>query len=181
MSELWKPVVSFEADYEVSNFGRIRRKSSAQGAVQGRILKPLLVYQNRKRQTKRVRVCLYRDHNVYWRFVHHVVMLAFVGPRLSGYEVNHKDGNPCNNHLDNLEYVTHKQNQRHASQTNLMAFGQRNGANVLSEQDVRTIRAMTVIPRSDAAIARAFGVATETIRKIRLRKTWAWLDSPLEQ
>jgi len=33
-------------------------------------------------------------------------MLAFVGPRPDGMEIIHKDGDPCNNALTNLEYGT---------------------------------------------------------------------------
>lgn len=46
--------------------------------------------------------------------VHSLVMLAFVGPRPEGKEVNHKDGNKGNNSLDNLEYVTKSENVRHS-------------------------------------------------------------------
>lgn len=42
------------------------------------------------------------------RFVHRLVMLAFVGK--SKLQVHHKDGNKQNNNLENLEYVTNRQN-----------------------------------------------------------------------
>lgn len=44
--------------------------------------------------------------------IHRLVMLAFVGP--SKLHVNHKDFNTLNNHIDNLEYVTAKENMEHA-------------------------------------------------------------------
>ena len=44
--------------------------------------------------------------------VHRLVMLAFVGQ--SDMQVNHKDGNKQNNHIDNLEYCTPSQNIKHS-------------------------------------------------------------------
>ena len=42
--------------------------------------------------------------------VHRVVWEAFNGPIEDGYDIDHIDGNPHNNHLDNLEKVTHAEN-----------------------------------------------------------------------
>ena len=45
-------------------------------------------------------------------YVHRVVASAFLGPPPDGsrWQVHHRDGNPSNNRLDNLEYVTQSQN-----------------------------------------------------------------------
>ena len=49
-------------------------------------------------------------------YVHRVVAHAFLGPPPSedAWQVHHKDGNPGNNHVTNLEYVTCSQNHRHS-------------------------------------------------------------------
>jgi hypothetical protein len=44
------------------------------------------------------------------RYVHQLVMEAFVGPRPEGMEVCHFDGDPANNHLANLRYDTRRAN-----------------------------------------------------------------------
>ena len=48
--------------------------------------------------------------------VHRLVAFAFRGapPNADAWQVHHLDGNPSNNRLDNLEYVTHQQNMRHS-------------------------------------------------------------------
>lgn len=49
-------------------------------------------------------------------FVHRLVAFAFLGPppTAHAWPVHHLDGNPSNNRLDNLRYVTHQENMRHA-------------------------------------------------------------------
>ena len=48
--------------------------------------------------------------------VHRVVASSFFGPPPSedAWEVHHKDGNPGNNHISNLEYVTRSENVCHS-------------------------------------------------------------------
>ncbi|CAE7525189.1 unnamed protein product, partial [Symbiodinium sp. KB8] len=49
--------------------------------------------------------------------VHRLVTATFLGqPASADLDVNHKDGNRCNNNLENLEYVTRSENIRHAYQ-----------------------------------------------------------------
>ena len=49
-------------------------------------------------------------------FVHRVVAQTFLGPPPTKdvWQVHHRDGNPSNNHITNLEYVTCSQNHRHS-------------------------------------------------------------------
>lgn len=46
------------------------------------------------------------------RLVHNIVMDEFLGPQ-PNLQVNHKDLNKKNNNLDNLEFVTSRQNKHH--------------------------------------------------------------------
>lgn len=69
-------------------------------------------------------------------YVHRVVKLCFDGPPESDnlWQVHHRDGNPGNNALENLEYVSPSQNQLHAvalAGTSARQYGQGQARQVL--------------------------------------------------
>lgn len=100
--EEWRRV--WEAPrYLVSNYGRV------QNSITGRILKPGGVpYDTLTLMTD--------DGRKLYRHIHVLVAEAFICPRPPGYEVNHIDLDKRNNHASNLEWTTHGQNLRHASE-----------------------------------------------------------------
>src|SRR5271169_1445354 len=120
--ETWLNVPGYEGIYSVSSFGRIRRDRPGKGTcVVGRIMKTRLT------PAGYPIVCLtgsepgvQTDHTV-----HKLVTTAFWGPCPPGKEVNHKDGDKSNPRLDNLEYITPKENHEHAARTGLKASGDR--------------------------------------------------------
>lgn len=55
-------------------------------------------------------------------YAHRLVAIAFIKNDNIKKEVNHKDGNKLNNYVDNLEWVTSKENQQHALEKELRKF-----------------------------------------------------------
>ena len=53
------------------------------------------------------------------RSVHRLVAEAFIPNPSNKPEINHIDGNKNNNHINNLEWVTHSENIRHSYDTGL--------------------------------------------------------------
>lgn len=51
--------------------------------------------------------------------VHRLVAFAFLG-NSNNLEINHKDGNKCNNYYENLEWCTHSHNVKHAWDNKLL-------------------------------------------------------------
>jgi len=116
VKEIWKDIPGYKGIYQVSNFGRVKslkRKlwnGSGYFYCKERILK--------SSETKKGYVYYYLRNKRKKRkseFSHRLVMYAFVGKNTSKkIVVNHIDGNKRNNCIDNLEYITYKQNNRHA-------------------------------------------------------------------
>ena len=109
--EMWKQVPNYP-NYMVSNMGRVKnvgRHYKSEKWKEGRILKASNDNQGYPR------VGLSKEGVTKSYSVHRLVMLAFVGKPQEGYEVNHIDENRANSRLENLEYVTHKQNCNHGT------------------------------------------------------------------
>ena len=105
-TEQWRADEGYP-EYEVSNLGRVKGH--------GKIMKPYK--QNLTYRT----VDLYKNGKRVARgLVHRLVANAFIPNPDNKPEVNHIDGNPNNNRVDNLEWVTHYENHLHAHKTGLI-------------------------------------------------------------
>jgi len=98
--EIWKDIKGFENIYRVSNTGKVLNVKF------NRQLKPGIV-------KGYVRVCLYKNNKNTYKTVHRLVAEAFLIKPNNDCEVNHKDSNKKNNNVDNLEWITHKENMSH--------------------------------------------------------------------
>lgn len=119
MSEL-RPIPGFEGIYSITADGRVwaHERKTKHNSAQG--------YQIRKPKWLRsfpygnyLGVSLFdlscsSDHGRL-HYIHQLVIAAWGPPRPSPeHEVNHKDLNKLNNHIDNLEWVTRSGNLQHA-------------------------------------------------------------------
>jgi len=98
------------------------------------------------------------------RTVHSLVCEAFLGERPDGFEIDHIDGDPTNNHLANLEYVTHSENIFREYRSGRAPVGEKHLQAKLSNSQVSEIRSSEDSHRS---LARQFGVSDRLIRMIR--------------
>ena len=92
---VWKAVYGYEGKYDVSDTGHVR------SVRRGKLLKPQLRGGRRQSYHK---VSLSVNNKVKQVSVHRLVAEAFIDNPLNRTEVHHKDFNPKNNHVDNLEY-----------------------------------------------------------------------------
>ena len=103
--------------------------------------------------------------------VHRVVLETFVGPCPAGMECDHKDGNCLNNRLDNLQWVTSKENK--ANPNSPCPCGEDRHNAKLTWPKVRAIRASGACCMAEyRALAEAFGVALMTLYSVVMGKTW---------
>lgn len=97
MKEVWKEIPGYDGAYEVSNKGRVRKT---------------IILKTDGGGHKYQRVNLDGKTN----YVHRLVATAFLGePPFEGAVVNHKDFDTRNNTAENLEWVTQRDNVRHAT------------------------------------------------------------------
>ena len=101
-NEIWKPIENVK-DYQISNYGRIKSFKNSKE----RILKQRYDSHGYPRVNLRI-----FDKNITKR-IHRIVAETFIpNPNLYPF-VNHKDNNPKNNHIDNLEWCTERHNTIH--------------------------------------------------------------------
>ena len=89
--------------------------------------------------------------------------------------MNHIDGNKANNHVDNLEWTTPKENTIHSHQVLKHMRdqnGEKNSMSKLTEEQVIEIIHRCACSEKDKEIAKDYGVSRETITGIRLNKSW---------
>jgi len=109
--------------------------------------------------------------------VSHVVLEAFVGPRLEGMEACHfPDRDPNNNAVSNLRWDTHAGNVMDQYIHGTTNKGKRNGMALLDDYEVaQMIRELLAGPKGYGAIAkvaRRHGVARDTFAGIVRGEYW---------
>lgn len=116
MEEVWKDIVGFEGKYQVSNLGRV--KSFALGfpkILKGKVQKNGYLLYNLS----------VSKNNIVYKKGHRLVAEYFIPNPDNKPYVNHIDGDKTNNHIDNLEWCTPAENNRHY-------YGKHLGRRVLS-------------------------------------------------
>lgn len=109
--EYWKQIEGYKPIYQVSNLGRIRslaRETNSNGGIFHRKEK-FLKYS--KSRIGYLLVFLYTETGKRKTVsVHQIVAKAFIPNPENKPEIDHKDGDKTNNTIENLRWVTHKEN-----------------------------------------------------------------------
>lgn len=144
--EQWRPITG--GNYEISSHGRFRRSTPGRKTEAGKLLtltKLKIGYH--------VVQPVINGKNV-MKYIHHLVAEAFIGPRPDGFDINHRDGVKTNNRVDNLEYVTHAENMRHAADNGMIG-----GKRVIPDETIETMRSLRSRGLSYSQVARETGVS----------------------
>lgn len=118
------------------------------------------------------KVAMISDDGKRHRYSVHRLVLENFNPveGMENLQVNHIDGNKRNNNLNNLEWVTCKENINHAIKNNLRA--KINGAAKLTADQVREIYVRAHEGESNISLGKEFKVNPDQIGKIKNQKCW---------
>jgi predicted DNA-binding protein YlxM (UPF0122 family) len=180
-NEIWKSlngIVECGDYYEVSNMGRVRsldkrvNSRNCSRLVKGQIMK------GTPDKDGYFKVIFYDKQNGKGYFVHRLVALAFIPNLENKLQVNHIDGNKQNCNLDNLEWVTSRENRIHAFKTGLQQgqIGENSPVSLLTDDKIMEIVSLYKTNNySMDEIATLFDVNNATISNVINGKSWTHL------
>lgn len=111
--EEWRPAYGYEDVLEVSSLGRARRKAHSFVRKDGRTCRVQSVILTPS-YTKTGYV-LINAKGGHYEQLHRLVALTFIQKVKGKNEVNHIDEDKSNNSVENLEWVSHKENSNHGT------------------------------------------------------------------
>lgn len=180
--EIWKAVIGFPL-YEVSTMGRVRslsrtyyRKHHLSGTrvavkTSERILNGWKREQPGRGYIVTAFVALRRNNQTHMLRLHRVVLEAFCGPCPDGMEGCHNDGNPENNHINNLRWDTHVANigdeKLHGTQSPPPRhIGDSHPRAKLTTSQIEKIRNTLMRRGTTASLAREYGISATHVARI---------------
>lgn len=114
MKEIWKDIIGYEGKYQVSNLGNVR---SLNYLNQKGFVKILKQSKHNKNSAgiyyKMVTLCSNGKEQM--KSVHRLVAEAFIENPENLNFINHKDENPSNNNVTNLEWCSPKYNSNYGT------------------------------------------------------------------
>lgn len=121
MEEKWKDIEGYEDIYEVSSKGRVKTKEgkTTYSDLHGKRTWKARVLKQKTDKDGYKRVTLWKNKRGKDFLVHRLVATAFLSNPESKPTVNHIDGNPSNNYLNNIEWATYRENLLHAFKNGL--------------------------------------------------------------
>jgi len=175
--EEWKDVIDYEGLYEVSNEGNVKSVDRVVYQVMNGVRKSFN-YKSKiltQELTSRnyLRVTLSKSNTQKRHSVHRLVATAFLENHENLEQVNHKDGVTTNNKIENIEWCTQSENQKHAFRTGLQmpVKGENHGNCKLTNEQIEEIKQLySTENHTQKQIALKYGISRQHVSDITLLK-----------
>ena len=119
--EIWKNVVGFEEQYEISNLGNLRSKERFVKHWRAGERKYKSNFKNIRLNDKGYFRCNLKNEGKRYDFtIHKLVALAFIPNEENKPFINHKNGIKTDNRVENLEWCNQSENVTHAVKNRLI-------------------------------------------------------------
>lgn len=146
--EIWKDIKGFENLYQISNYGNIRsldkkaRCKNGYRISKGKILKTYISNKGYKR------INLLKNRKIKTFPIHRLVALAFLDNPNNKEQVNHINGIKTDNRVENLEWVTCKENIKHSIRSGLTNYQYKNKKLIVIFDSIKQASEMLNIDRN---------------------------------
>lgn len=132
------------------------------------------------RDKKGYRCCWLRDETNVGKVesYHRILAKAFIDNPRGKAEVNHIDGNKSNNQLNNLEWVTRKENADHAWENNLIKIkcvGVKSNFSKFSEETIKGILSYKGTGLLQKDVAKKFNCSRQYVSRLWRGERWTHL------
>lgn len=185
--EIWKNIPDYEGYYQISNLGKVRsltrvvKNKNKWDKINGTMIILGKLKEIQKRPNKRTFISLYKNGSQKLFSIYRLIAIAFLPNPNNKPCINHKDGNPENNNINNLEWCTYSENTIHAYKNKLFPndqnVGEKNGRAILRNIDVINIRLILnemngINEHKYNDLAKIYKVSRTTIYRIDKRTHW---------
>lgn len=158
----FKDIQGYENRYQINRLGKVKSVIFGEKLLKGRVDKDGYL-----------RVILYHKGGYKNFLVHRLVAQHFIENANDKCQVNHINGIKLDNRIENLEWVTSKENIAHSFTSNLVPSrkGESSHNHKLTEKEILEIRAIGSTEKQKT-IAEMYGIAQPTVSSILKRKSW---------
>lgn len=165
--EIWKDMIGYEGDYQISSFGRVRSVKFGKTTIR----KPFICGKGY------LAIDLCKNCKVKKKYIHRLVAEHFIDNQFNYPEVNHEDGNKLNNTRNNLSWVSGRLNMKHAREK--LGFDQNGENSKVSKLKEKEVRKIIELYKSGGysfrELAQKYKIASSSISNIINKVTWKHL------